>query len=206
MKPNINEALNFLDNYAPEELARLRKEHPSQLAKQVLMPNHAGVTDPALEIRGRAMQAALKNLAKPSLYALSIALKKTRTAERLEDWASVITALGAFATTFTAASFLNETSLKIGVASFTFLASLVTIMAKQHRRSLFAKDIGEHTQTLANAQDSVTIWLRDLDIYLSPKTPASYDEKVSAIIDDADKLFRTVNLALIELGLERVNA
>ena len=206
MKPNINEALNFLDNYAPEELARLRKEHPSKLAKQVLMPNHAGVTDPALEIRGKAMQAALKNLAKTSVHALSIALKKTRTVERLEDWASVITALGAFATAFTAVSSINDTSLKIGVASFTFLASLVTILAKQGQRSLFAKDISEHTKTLANAQDSAASYLRDLDIYLSPKTPATYDKKVSAIIDDADKLFRTVNLALIELGLERVDA
>ena len=203
MTPDINEVLNFLAQYAPHELASLRSDHPE--GAEVLMPNHFGVTDPALTIRARASVVALKNLDHVIARGLAKAVEGVATADRLEDWASVATALGALSS---AVATISDAPVawKIGAALFTLLSSAVALVARRRRRSLFAKDISEHIKTLSAAQIAAPALRQDLEAYLSDATPNSYDAKVADALAAANTLMKSINLSMIDLGLEALHA
>jgi hypothetical protein len=203
MTPDINEVLNFLSQYAAGDLAALRRKHPA--SADVLLPNHFGVADQALEIRAQASLLALRQMDRVIARGLGKAVETIAAADRLDDWASLTTALGALCSAFVALADAPS-SLKIGAALFTFVSSAVALLAKRRRRSLFAKDISEHIKTLSAAQVVASTLRNDLNAYLSPATPKTYDAKVTEALASVNTLMKSINLAMIDLGLESLHA
>ncbi len=198
MAPDINEVLNFLAQYSAKELDGLRRKHPASAG--VLLPNHFGIADQALEIRAQASLLALRQIDRVIARGLGKAVATIAAADRLEDLASVATALGALCSAFAALADAPS-SMKIGAALFTLVSSAAALFAKRRRRSLFSKDITEHIKTLSAAQVVAPSLRSDLTAYLSPATPKIYDAKVAEVLASVNTLMKSINLAMIDLGL-----
>jgi hypothetical protein len=203
MRVQIGEVLNFLDRYARIELDALRVAFPDDL--DVLLPNHQSVSDGALLVKAAASRAALRQIGSAALSGTAIAVSRQRSAERLEDWAAGVTGISAMLTAYGVA-LTDSTPFKLGAASMTLLGTLVGVVARYRKRALFAKDIAMVAKTLSDAHASAMLLIRDIDAYCDETVAEVYDDKLVITIEESDKLLRTVNQALLDVGVEAVRA
>lgn len=193
----INETLNFLERHGALELAALKAQVPEHTS--ILEPDWAGVSSPAIRLRGEATLLALRQLEPTLAASLTRAVDRVRAGQRAEDAATQLTVVSTFVTTAAAAVPSVPGVVTIGSAILASAASLWTLRARRLGRMLFDRSIGAQTAVLAEARATVPQLITDLTAYLDPQDNTDHSDRVESILERANTLFREVNRASMEI-------
>jgi hypothetical protein len=195
MSTRITEIINFLDDCAPNRIARMRSQgKPYELA---LIPDLAGVNDPALKILAETAVAALDELDNLLGPMLSDALKEAHSKRRYEMLAMGCTTVAALATTAMTALPDVPVWLKLASAGITALGAIFTWISGNQKSKLLDTDIKEHVAILIDAGVYTKQWKNELTTLLG--VPSDQSEKVGGLIEKVNGLLRDVNRTKIAI-------